>query len=88
MRHYWSKDTPLSREDQLVRVHDALRFTLDCHMDKWDIRQPWEYYSDEAYPKPANNPSERYVDWFIHPVLSPEERAENRKNLAAVTHAL
>ena len=87
-KHKWSKDSPLDRVEQLARMHDALRFSLDLHMDKWDIRQPWEYYSDELYEKPANNPSHAYRDWFLTPCLSPDERAENRRNLAAVTPAL
>lgn len=85
MRHHWSEHSPLDKLEQLARIHDALAFTLDMHMDKWDIRQPWEYYGDEMYQRPRNNASLDFEDWFIHPVLSPAERDENRRNLAAVT---
>ncbi len=88
MRHRWSEGCSLDKIERLARIHDALAFTLDLHMDKWDIRHPWEYYGDEPYSRPSNNPSPAYMDWFIHPVMSPEERSENRRNLAAVTHAL
>ncbi len=84
-RHKWSKDCKLDKLERLARIHDALAFTLDLHMDKYDVRQPWEYWRDGMYQKPVNNPSHRYIDWFIAPCLSPEERDENRKNIAALT---
>ncbi len=85
MKHKWSEDSKLDKIQQLARMHDALTFILDMHMDRWDIRQPWEYWSDGPYERPANNPSPKFTDWFLHPVLNQKTRDENRKNLAALT---